>query len=114
MATISSHILDTISGISAAGIPVQLVRLDSNEKTVLFDIEADNEGRINEQLDIDIDAEYELVFHSARYFSSQGISDAIENTMPTVVLRFSMPDNRKRYHKPIMLSPHSYSVWWSE
>lgn len=114
MATISSHILDTISGGSAAGIAVQLVRMNSNGKTVLFDIEADNEGRIHEQLDIDIDAEYELIFHSARYFSSQGISVSQGNTMPTVVLRFFMPDNNQRYHKPIMLSPHSYSVWWSK
>jgi 5-hydroxyisourate hydrolase len=33
--------------------------------------------------------------------------------MTEIVLRFAMPDPASRYHMPVILSPHGYSVWWS-
>ncbi|MDH5354357.1 MAG: hydroxyisourate hydrolase [Gammaproteobacteria bacterium] len=108
MATVSSHILDSVTGKSAVGIRVQLKHLtsDSGIKT-LFDIVSDKEGRIVEEVDVR-DGEYELIFHLAEYFSVDSAS------VKTAVMRFSMTDNENRYHLPLMASPHSYSVWWSE
>lgn len=120
MVTVSSHILDTISGVSAVGIRVQLFRLSGHQRDLLFDVYASDEGRIIETVDpydTDIDTaskyEYELIFHGADYFSTQPCPAESNSYMKVVVLRFSMPDPDKRYHMPIMLSPHSYSVWWS-
>lgn len=117
MATVSSHILDSVKGSSAAGIRVELFSLkgDSNRKKI-FDIDADGEGRINQTVDIPDatgDCEYELVFHSADFFASQSLPAEENPVMKTVVIRFSMSDNEHRYHLPMMLSPHSYSVWSS-
>ena len=117
MATISSHILDNVTGKSAAGIGVQLFVIEGEARRELFDVIADREGRIAEQVDTGNDresTEYELVFHSADYFADVAGFDQADDVMKTVVLRFSMPDRGKRYHMPIMLSPHSYSVWWSQ
>lgn len=87
---------------------MQLFKILENEKReVIFDIAADSEGRIVEQVEAQ-DGEYELVFHLADYFSVDPAS------VKTAVMRFSMTDNEKLYHLPLMASPHSYSLWWSE
>lgn len=108
MATVSSHILDSITGKSAIGIRVQLIRRVSGpEAEVVFDTVSDKEGRIVEQIEAQ-DGEYELIFYVADYFA---VDPAI---VKTAVIRFAMSDNQKRYHMPLILSPHSYSVWWSD
>ncbi len=113
MATVSSHILDSVAGDHAAGIRCQLFQL-GEQRRLLFDVSADVEGRIAETVNIDETnrgAEFELVLHGAEYFAARGI----EQTAPikTVVLRLTMDDDERRYHLPVMLSPHSYSTWWS-
>ena len=115
MATVSSHILDSVSGKSAVGIRSQLFRLVSDtERQLVFDVAADQEGRVAETVMID-DAnsgcEFELVFHGAEYFRSQGLDTG--SMVKTVVIRFVMDDDQQRYHIPVMLSPCSYSTWWS-
>ena len=118
MATVSSHILDSVSGASAVGIRVALYRIgDAAEKLVVFDVTSDAEGRVVESVEVDesnSQCEYELVFHSVEYFATQSLPQQNSSVMQTVVIRFSMPDADKRYHLPIMLSPHSYSVWSSQ
>ena len=116
MATVSSHILDSVSGVSAVGIRAQLFQISGKQRDLLFDVYASEEGRIVESLDLsasDTECEYELVFHGADYFSTRPCPVENSSCMKVVVLRFSMPDPGKRYHMPVMLSPYSYSVWWS-
>lgn len=115
MAIVSSHILDSVAGGSATGIRAELFRHDGSIRTPVFDIFADTEGRICESVEISSTGlEYELVLHSARYFSECMSIEDNQQIMKTVIVRFTMPDAEKRYHIPIMLAPHSYSVWWSE
>lgn len=111
MATVSSHILDSVSGQSAAGIRCQLNRLSNGaQPRVVFDVTADSEGRISETVSVGDDQlgnEYELVIHAADYFQ------ATKAVVPLVVIRFVIDAAQKRYHLPVMLAPHSYSTWWS-
>ncbi len=82
----------------------------------MFDVHSSDEGRIIESVDLsnaENESEYELIFHGADYFSTQPCPAQSSECMKVVILRFSMADPDKRYHMPIMLSPHSYSVWWS-
>lgn len=114
MATVSSHILDSVSGKSAVGIRAQLFQLDGTDRQLLFDVTADSEGRVAENVEIDEanrGAEFELVFHGGDYFSAPSLAQ--DSMVRSVVIRFRMNDNQKRYHLPVMLSPHSYSTWWS-
>ena len=96
MATVSSHILDSVSGKSAAGIRCQLFQIvDNTTRQTVFDVIADAEGRINETVTIDesnVGGEFELVMHAADYF---GASDAI---VPSVVIRLVINDANRRYH----------------
>ena len=49
MAIISSHILDSVHGCSASGIRVQCQKIDNrNANLIVFDVEANEEGRIME------------------------------------------------------------------
>lgn len=115
MATVSSHILDSVSGQSAAGIRCLLTRIDGDApRQVVFDVHADAEGRIAESIDLeaaDLGVDYELELYAAEYFAERGL--ALASMVKRVVIRFSMDDAHKRYHLPVMLSPHSYSTWWS-
>ncbi len=55
MAVVSSHILDSVSGGSAAGIRCELFRLQADSsKQVVFDVIADAEGRISERWSLTI------------------------------------------------------------
>ena len=113
MATVSSHILDSVSGSHAAGIRCQLFQL-GEARQLLFHVKADDEGRIAEEVALDADSrggEFELVLHGAEYFAGRSLKT--ESIVSTVVLRFVMRDDEKRYHLPVMLAPHSYSTWWS-
>jgi len=108
MAIVSTHILDSVTGKSAAGIRVQLFHIAEDEtRAVVFDILSDKEGRISESVDVH-DAEYELVFHTGDYFSVD------HSPVSKAIVRFSMQDKEKPYHMPMMLAPHSHSLWWSE
>ena len=111
MAIVSSHILDSVTGRSAAGIRCQLLRrLPGGEPQTVFDVLADAEGRIHETIpaaEAEAGGEFELVLHSADYFQADSA------IVPVVVLRFIVHDSERRYHLPVMLSPHSYSTWWS-
>jgi len=117
MATISSHILDSVIGTHAAGIRVECVRRDtSGAAKQLFSAVANQQGRISEAVEMQNDVagvQYELVFHSADYYARHDLPDDGYQIIQSVVLRLALPDAQGHYHLPIMLSPHSYSVWWS-
>ena len=104
---------NSVSGSHAAGIRCQLFRL-GEPRQLIFDVNADHEGRIIESVEIDDanrGAEFELVLHGTDYFASRGL--ASKSPLRRVVLRFTMDDGNARYHLPVMLAPHSYSTWWS-
>ncbi|MDB4224273.1 hydroxyisourate hydrolase [Granulosicoccus sp.] len=117
MATISSHVLDSVVGGHAAGIRVEcLKRLATGEQTQVFDVFASEQGRISEVVEISSsakDEQYELVFHSKSYFSQKSANTESAQILECVVIRLSLVDPNGSYHVPIMLAPHSYSVWWS-
>ena len=117
MATLSSHVLDSVTGSHASGIRVRCHQLhDSGSRSEIFDVKAGIDGRIAETFRAESAAEgyeYELVFYSKDYYMSQQQPDDGYQIMNTVVVRLSLPDPDTAYHVPLMLAPHSYSVWWS-
>lgn len=115
MATISSHTLNGADGSHAGDITVSLTNRTNGD--VLFDSAMDSGGRLSQDIDpgiIDADATYELVFRTGDYWATQCYPGPGERTIEEVVIRFSMPDPNARYHMPVILSPNSFSVWWSQ
>ena len=114
MATISSHTLNGVDGTHAGGIRVQV--LERNSGKILFDSKTDEGGRLSEEVDISAspqDATYEMVFETGPYWEDSDVSRETLQIMSEIVVRFQMPDPDARYHIPVILSPNSYSVWWS-
>ena len=115
MAIITSHTLNGSNGSHAGEISVYLKNLNSNE--IVFQTSMDSGGRLNKTVSsesIDENAKYELVFKTRNYWEKQDIYKNKDRVVEEIVIRFKMPNKNKKYHFPIILSPNSYSTWWSE
>ena len=109
MAILTSHTLNGTDGTHAGGIKV-IFSLVGGEK--IFETKMDEGGRLNEVIGskyLDPTFSYELVFETGPYWIERGYKQILDQ----VVLRFKMPDPNSNYHMPVIISPNSYSVWWS-
>lgn len=117
MITISSHIVDSTDGHHAAGIRVTCHRLEeNNDLQAIFDVKANNEGRISFDIDTRTDASstrYELVFMSGKYFANRMSVDDVPSIVSEVVVRLDLSKAVERCHVPMMIAPHNYCLWWS-
>ena len=115
MAILSTHTLDSVSGNSAKNVRVQLFRmLGECEKELVFDTRTNKEGRLSETFESSgaLTEKYELVFHSGDYLEQKTIQED-NPIMDTVVIRLNVCDFEWRYHIPLLIAPHNYTVWWS-
>ena len=114
MAIISSHILNSVTGDHAAGIRIKCQRRQSNgAMEVIFEVHANSEGRISECVDVSAGDDLQLLIHSQEYFDEIAPSNSTVQIMPIIVVQLTLPNPGARYHVPVMLSPHAYSIWWS-
>ena len=111
MATLSSHLLNSVNGNHAQGVKVIIYQINSNgDKKNLFEAETSKEGRILKDFDLskeDCECDYEMICKIADYFSEKKIVSEIS-------VKFRMEDPNKKYHIPIIISPNGYSIWWSK
>lgn len=104
MATISTHVLDTVEGRPAAGVAVSLQTVDDSTQRVLSSTSTDDDGRVadllgGERLRTGI---YRLVFNTAAY----------GNTFyPEVAIVFRVSDPDAHHHIPLLLSAFGYSTY---
>ena len=111
MATLSSHLLNSVNGTHACGVKVIINQINSSgEKVIFFESETDNGGRILKDFDLstnDCNCDYEMICKTADYFSEKKI-------VSEIIIKFRMEDSKKKYHLPIIISPNGYSIWWSQ
>ena len=111
MATLSSHLLNSVNGTHASGVKVIIIQINSSgEKETFFQSETDNGGRILKDFDLstnDCNCDYEMVCKTADYFSEKKI-------VYEIIIKFRMEDPKKKYQLPIIISPNGYSIWWSQ
>ena len=111
MATLSSHLLDSVNGIHAKNVDVIIYQIKSNgEKKIFYETKTDNSGILLKEFkldDEDCKSEYEMICKTGDYFSEKKI-------ISEVVIKFRMTDPNKKYHIPIIISPNGYSIWWSD
>ena len=97
--SLSTHVLDTVRGIPAAGVAIELRRGDEVAGAVTTD--ADGRARL---LDETPAGEYELVFAVGDYFGESAFLDRVP-------VRFTVADPEAHYHVPLLVSPWSYSTY---
>ena len=111
MATLSSHLLNSVNGTHANNVDVIIYQIKSNgEKKVFYETKTDSGGRLLKEFklnDEDCKSEYEMICKTGNYFSEKKIVSEIS-------VKFKMPDPNKKYHIPIIISPNGYSIWWSD
>ena len=118
MGRLTTHILDTALGRPAAGVQIDLYRVEGcgygkPAQAILSRI-SNSDGRCDAPLlegHTLLAGVYELVFHVGRYFAAQGVALPAPPFLDEVVIRFGMADPAEHYHVPLLISPHGYSTY---
>tara|TARA_Y100000590_G_C15640948_1_gene984918 strand:- start:342 stop:695 length:354 start_codon:yes stop_codon:yes gene_type:complete len=117
MAIFSSHILNALDGTHASKVKLKLLQIESNDnKKILLNTETDENGRIFKEFNltqIDCKRDYEIVINIEDYFL-KNFKTKPDKVISEIVIRLKMKNNNKKYHIPIIISPNSYSIWWSK
>lgn len=109
--TISTHVLDTSLGAPAAGIRVQIARVDAaGSSVVLGEGITNTDGRVPALAPIGaalVAGRYRLRFEVATYFSLTKRPSFYDE----ITIDFRVTDTAAHYHVPLLLSPFGYSTY---
>jgi 5-hydroxyisourate hydrolase len=114
---LTTHVLDTARGQPAAGMRLELFRLDGagGEPDLLTSTSTNAQGRTDAPLIGEGGLNrsvYELVFEVGEYFAGApetGSSDP--PFLDRVAVRFGVADPEAHYHVPLLTSPWSYATY---
>jgi 5-hydroxyisourate hydrolase len=113
---LTTHVLDIARGRPAAGMTVELWRLDVGRETraLLRAARTNADGRTAEPMLANAEmmaGVYELVFAVGDYFRMQGMPTAEPPFLDRVPIRFGIADPAAHYHVPLLTSPWAYSTY---
>lgn len=114
MGKLTTHVLDTHSGIPAAGVRIELRALTTGEPQLLGIFVTNDNGRCAEALLEDDgfqQGRYELTYHVADYFRSRGVALADPAFIEEAIVRIGIANPSQHYHVPLLVTPWSYSVY---
>lgn len=114
MGKLTTHVLDTHSGIPAGGMRIELRELTSAGAQLLGIYVTAENGRCAEPLLQDERFQrgrYELTFHVADYFRTRGITLADPAFLEEAIVRIGVADASQHYHVPLLVTPWSYSTY---
>jgi len=105
---VTTHVLDTASGLPAAGVPVRLEAYDTG--ATLGTGVTDADGRCHrlgpDRLDAGV---YRLVLDTEAYLSA--LDDDTPAFFPEVTVSFRISDPNRHHHVPVLLSPFSFTSY---
>lgn len=107
---LTTHVLDTARGVPAAGMALDLYRIECDTRAHLIRMTTNADGRTDTPVLPAVDfaiGKYELVFQAGAYFA-QADTPAFLDDIP---LRFGINDAGAHYHVPLLVSPFSYSTY---
>jgi hydroxyisourate hydrolase len=104
---LTTHVLDTASGKPAAGIRVELYRLEPAGPAKVAERVTNADGRTDAPLlsaEDFVAGRYELRFHIGSHFGGAGFLDVV----PIAV---RLEAGQGHYHVPLLCSPWSYATY---
>ena len=105
MNSLTTHVLDTMRGIPAAGVKIELWSVDQSK--LLKTVETNANGRTDAPLLTGGEMKagnYELIFFVGDYFGERRFLDRVP-------VRFVISDAAAKYHVPLLVSPWAYSTY---
>ena len=111
MAIFSTHLLNSINGSHARNVKIIIYKINGMDRTIFLEAFTDEGGRMHKEFSLskdDCDGDFEMIIKTGNYFNNND-----NNIISEISMKFKMKDPQKKYHMPLMISPNSYSVWWS-
>lgn len=102
--SLSTHVLDAVTGQPAVGMTVRLERRDNHNSTQLAERLTGTDGRITDLADELSTGSYRLTFDTGSYFDGRTF-------YPEVAITFTITDPSEHYHVPLLLSPYAFSTY---
>ncbi|MFT7128940.1 MAG: 5-hydroxyisourate hydrolase [Gammaproteobacteria bacterium] len=106
---ITTHILNTHTGLPVEGVLVALYRCNTDQTDILTSAVTNSDGRI-EAWDESFDfatGHFRLTFSVADYFTALGQ----ETFFPSITIDFTVEDISLHYHVPLLISGFGYSTY---
>ncbi|GHG83229.1 hydroxyisourate hydrolase [Pseudodonghicola xiamenensis] len=110
---LTTHVLDTARGLPAAGLKIELFRIEGAARHLLKSVTTNDDGRTDAQILPAAEFEpgtYELVFHAGAYLDETGPAQEPPRFLDLIPIRFGMSEPT-HYHVPLLLSPFGYSTY---
>jgi len=106
---LSTHVLNTSSGMPAAGMMVRCQILKGETWSDLHSVSTDIDGRAKNFLGSGslYPGHYRFTFETGAWFAQQHI----ETFYPSVTIQFHVSDAARHHHVPLLLSPFGYSTY---
>jgi 5-hydroxyisourate hydrolase len=109
MSRITTHVLDTATGMPAEGVAIDLYRIENGEWVRIATGTTNSDGRVPDLVpqgrEITM-AIYRMHFDTAAYFKKK----EVEGFYPYVDVVFEL-SAEGHYHVPLLLSPFGYSTY---
>lgn len=114
MGQLSTHVLDTMHGVPAQGVRIELYRLEESARRLLKQTSTNADGRCDEPLlagDAFQRGIYELVFHAGDYFAARAVQLPEPRFVDQITLRFGVANAAENYHVPLVVTPWTWSTY---
>lgn len=112
---LSTHVLDTMHGIPASEVKIELWKLDdASGRTLLKTVYTNENGRTDAPLLVGehfVAGTYELLFSIGQYFADRHSHLPQPVFLDVVPVRFGIANASEHYHVPLLVSPWAYSTY---
>lgn len=111
---LTTHVLDTATGKPAAGMQIDLFRMEGQNAVRLKTVTTNDDGRVDgamldkDEIDTGV---YELRFHAGDYLKTTQARLPDPLFLDVIPVRFGIADATAHYHVPLLVSPFGYSTY---
>lgn len=115
MGRLTTHVLDTATGLPASALSLALWVLEADGgRRLLVETRTNADGRVDAPLlegDAFVPGTYELVFRVGAYFRANGTRLPDPAFLDEIPLRFGVADASGHWHVPLLVSPYGYATY---
>lgn len=114
MGRLTTHILDTASGRPAAGVVIDLFKMDGASAEQITNAVTNADGRCDAPIlegETLVAGTYKLVFRAGAYLRDQHANLPDILFLDDIEIAFGVNDADQHYHVPLLLSPYGYSTY---